>query len=158
MFWIDRRSKTFFATRSEDIAKKLMKTRVQRHQSKTVFVPLIRSFHFKPPSRLHSDGKFSYQSGLRAAAFSHHIAWVPKREKVSCSFFYTLPVSIRIWKKMFVPLTWERRDLCAAQSSEWINERREWSLRRHRAEGWVPAHKGVALLLWSSVALDSEVN
>lgn len=99
-------------------------------------------FHFKPfkPSpHSHSDGKFPYHI---AAAFSHQ----SRKEKKSLSSIYTtLPFRSS--------LGFERKCLCAAhvgtagtacplytaQSSEWINERREWSLRRHRPKGWVPS-------------------
>jgi hypothetical protein len=73
-------------------------------------------FSFQTPSRLHSDGKLSYQSGLRAAiaiAFSH-----PKREKVSFSFLYPSGQHSHLKENVCAAaLTWERRrDLCAAHN------------------------------------------
>jgi hypothetical protein len=75
---------------------------------------LIRSFHFKPPSRLHSDGKLSYQSGMRAAS-----VLTPEKRKslllVSIPFrsaFAHLKENV-----CAAALTWERRrDLCAAHN------------------------------------------
>lgn len=119
--------------------------RVQWHQSKTAFVPII--FISNPISRLRiriqMENSLIIYSKLRAAAaFSHQSL---KRKKFSFSFIYLYTIL-----PFRSALGFDRKCLCAAhvgtarslytaQWNEWINERREWSLRRHRPKGWVPS-------------------